>query len=721
MRAYYGDRIRMKIQAGGDEESHTVNVAGMKWLQAGSGYGFSPNSGWRNAQHAGISEQFAFATPAMPLTNIDGATQADYLYAVNASMDGYWNGSWGLMRTYNLVRNDLFRLPNTIVPLKIENVSKFTGSCPTTAPVRTFDVTAVLANDVLGNAVGAIIVPADPTLAQQHAGAPLVATGGTLVFNPRKTDIAALSKPNDLGGAPFTQAGHAGGVLHDPTAILYVRTADLVARSATDPRCLVSGKAHADPVHLPGEAPRPGPGGAHRPARRRGRLHPGDAAQQAAGQHARPAHLQAPSAVHLPGWRGHPGRRHRDGRPRRRFNNNHVRPSAYVGMRPALVAHNIRSDAGMVAGNNPVGNVAAPGTTVSYRWYAGDISLSPVSASAYNFVATPVEFGGTNLFPADPIKQGQKGLGGSLVIHPQGTTWTETDYVVDNQADRGAIDCSTVTPATAAANPGCRETRTSATVAGSIRDFVALIQKGMSHRYGDGEPVEQIASETSVAEDAEDSGEMAMNYRSDPLWFRFGMAPERALHRAGAELPDHHQRWRRLQQHDDRRRRSVRLGVLRFRRQGGPDPPARAHRREPGQRDDAARPRLAAHALRLPVELHGDHRQLQPHRVPAHRHGHGGLRHRHRTARGGLAQHRRQPHQHLHGGAGPDSARSALHPSPAQRGRVDRGAGGLPAHGPRGLRHHGRGVGNPAGDPVAIGAGRGNRCVRRPPGRTHRA
>jgi manganese oxidase len=47
----------------------------------------------------------------------------------------------------------------------------------------------------------------------------------------------------------------------------------------------------------------------------------------------------------------------------------------------------------------------------------------------------------------------------------------------------------------------------------------------MSHRYGDGEPVEQIAAEFSVAEDAEDSGEMAMNYRSDPLWFRFGLPP----------------------------------------------------------------------------------------------------------------------------------------------------------------------------------------------------
>jgi hypothetical protein len=136
-----------------------------------------------------------------------------------------------------------------------------------------------------------------------------------------------------------------------------------------------------------------------------------------------------------------------------------------------------------------------------------------------------VEFGGTNLFPADLVKQGQKGLGGALVILPQGSAWTETDYVADNQRNAGVVDCSAVTPATAAQNPLCRETRTSATVNTVIRDFAAVIQKGMSHRYGDGEPVEQIAAEKSVAEDAEDSGEMALNYRSDPLWFRFGLAP----------------------------------------------------------------------------------------------------------------------------------------------------------------------------------------------------
>lgn len=521
MRAYYGDRIRMRVQAGGDEESHTVSIGGLKWLQGGSGYGFSPNSGWRNAQHAGISEQFAFATPAMPLTN--GATQADYLYSINTSMDGYWNGAWGLLRTYNSAQADLPKLPNTTVPISIANAKAFTGSCPTTAPVRNYDLTAVLANDVLGNAVAATIVPADADLGKEHAGAPLVATGGTLVYNPRGASVAALDKVLD-GGGTFAQDAHVGGVLHDPTAILYVRTADLVARSKTDSRCLTNGKLtpsnYACPVVLRPQAP----------------VEP-IVLRAAAGDCVKVTlRNKLPAAMpDLPTWKHLPPSVTRDGGavPSSAtgtgdlvtFNNNNVRPSSYVGIRPALVAHNVRQDTGVVVGSNPNANVAAPGATVNYRWYAGDISLAPASSTSFNLVATPVEFGGTNLMPADSVKQGQKGLGGALVVLPQGSTWTETDYVLDHQAAGATVDCSRVTPATAAANPRCRETKVSATVNGTIRDFVAVIQKGMSHRYGDGEPVEQIAAEFSVAEDAEDSGEMAMNYRSDPLWFRFGLPP----------------------------------------------------------------------------------------------------------------------------------------------------------------------------------------------------
>jgi len=523
MRAYYGDRIRMKVQAGGDEESHTVNVSGMKWLQAGSGYGFSPNSGWRNAQHAGISEQFAFATPAMPLTNLNPNVQADYLYAINASMDGYWNGTWGIFRAYNGKRKDLFQLPNTTVPLSIANIKNFNGSCPSTAPIRSYDLTAVLANDVLGNAVRATIVPPDTTLSQQHAGGPLVATGGTLVFNPRPTSIAGLNKVADAGGAAFLQDPHPNGVLHDPTAILYVRTGDLVARSPTDARCLVKGALtptqYTCPVKLRDRAP----------------VEP-IVLRAAAGDCVRVTlRNKLPASMpDLPTFKHLPPSITRDagavpaavlaGGDLSTFNNNHIRPSNFVGLRPALVAHDVLADAGMVVGQNPNTSIAAPGATVSYRWYAGDVSGVPATGTSFNLVATPVEFGGTNLFPADLVKQGQKGLGGALVILPQGSTWNELtpDYVNDNQVSGAPADCSL---ASAATNPLCRETRTTATVNGTIRDLVAVMQKGMSHRYGDGEPVEQLASEKSVAEDAEDSGEMAMNYRSDPLWFRFGLPP----------------------------------------------------------------------------------------------------------------------------------------------------------------------------------------------------
>ncbi|HET8723565.1 MAG TPA: hypothetical protein VFM53_05115, partial [Anaeromyxobacteraceae bacterium] len=521
VRAYYGDRIRVRIQAGGDEESHTVSVGGMKWLQGGSGYGFSPNSGWRNAQHAGISEQFAFATPAVPVTN--GANVADYLYSINTSMDGAWNGAWGLVRTYNAAQGDLFKLPNTTVPIVLDNLKAFSGSCPTAATSRSYDVTAVLANDVLGNAVGATIVPADANLAKEHAGAALAAAGGTLVYNPRNTSIAALNKVADVGGA-FTQDAHVGGVLHDPTAILYVKTADLVARNPADARCLTGGKLtptnYTCPVMLRPQAP----------------VEP-IVLRAAAGECVKVVlRNKLPAAMpDLPSWKHLPTSITRDGGavPSATlgtgdlvtFNNNNIRPSAYVGLRPALVAHNVRQDTGVVVGSNPNANVAGPGTSVNYKWYMGDVSLAPSTTTSFNLVATPVEFGGTNLMPADPVKQGQKGLGGALVVLPEKATWTETDYVEDNQSRGARVDCSTVTPATAAANPRCRETRVSATVNGTFRDFAAVIQKGMSHRYGDGEPVEQIAAEFSVAEDAEDSGEMAMNYRSDPLWFRFGLPP----------------------------------------------------------------------------------------------------------------------------------------------------------------------------------------------------
>jgi hypothetical protein len=504
-RAYFGDRVRFKVQAGGHEESHNVSIQGVKWLQEGSGYGFAPNSGWRNGQHAGISEQFTLASPVVPLLR-SGAI-ADYAYAMNASFDGYWSGAWGLMRTYRNTKTDLFKLPNSTTELTVTNLTSFSEVCPKTATVRNFDITAVLANDALQNSVGVVIVPGDSS-ATMHAGGPLNPAGGTLVYNPRQTLVRGRTAAADALGSPtVTEASHAGP-LHDPTALLYVQTADLVARNAADAGCYrltPTGKKVFDtklltcPVRLRDGAPvEPvvlrAAAGECLYVTLRNRL-PAVAPDLASYKHLPTvvtrdaANAEGPTS----------------------FNNNLVRPSSYVGLQPSLVAFDVERGGGMVVGSNPIGPaLVAPGSYGVARWYAGDLSILPVSASSVTLVATPIEFGGANIMPADVIKHGQKGLEGALVIGPQGSTWTQTDLVADHQTGVQGVQ---------------RETRASTTVNGLYRDFTAVVQKGLSHRFADGAAAPMMDAEGSVAEDAEDSGHMAINYGSEPLWFRFGMAP----------------------------------------------------------------------------------------------------------------------------------------------------------------------------------------------------
>ena len=102
---------------------------------------------------------------------------------MGTSQDDLWNGIWGILRSYKNNQQDLLPLPNNPAGgPSIGNAGDFDGVCPKSAPVRLWDVTAVLAQDVL--------------------------PGGTLVYNQRT---------GPLGDGP----------INDPTAILYVRTSDI--------------------------------------------------------------------------------------------------------------------------------------------------------------------------------------------------------------------------------------------------------------------------------------------------------------------------------------------------------------------------------------------------------------------------------------------------------------------------------------------------------------
>ncbi|HET9578279.1 MAG TPA: hypothetical protein VFP44_10660, partial [Usitatibacter sp.] len=496
LRAYPGDLVRIKAQAGAHEEEHNISINGVKWLQAGSGNGKAPNSGWRNAQAAGISEQFTFTIPLTPPVQAVKAPGAkDYVYNIDTSMDGWWSGTWGLMRAYDNLRNDLVTLPNNtnVKPDRILNKASFNGVCPITAPVNATNVVAILANDFLPNP-GVTIVPNDPNLARQHVGGPLKAGGGTLVYNSRNTVVGGKAAP-----------------LHDPTAVLYVRAGDLVPVTPTLGAC-------KDTQGRPGVA------------------NPACPVRMKAGQKVEPLILRAKAGEciqvtlfsrlpalmpDLPQLANLQGVVKRDrnvidagiNKGSTPFDVNLIRPSSFSGLHAQLVAMDVSQNDGMNAGINIVQTVAPVDATGkidqnTYQWYAGDLTFSDPSAGSVTLTATPVEFGGSSLMPADKVKQGQKSFVGGMVIVPPGATIAD---------DAG------------------QHAQASLTFEGkTVRDFMVVMEKDLNFRYADGSPVEHQNGEgVGLPEDSQENSHMALNYGIEPLWLRLGVKPNAAFGGAG--------------------------------------------------------------------------------------------------------------------------------------------------------------------------------------------
>lgn len=489
LRTYSGDNVRVRVHAGGHEEEHNVTIHGVKWLQNGTGYGNSSNSGWKASQMVGISEQFGFMAPVTMMSSAI-ADSGDYLYSMDAALEGYWNGMWGIMRNYTLKRGDLFALPNNPQPVAGKNTPSFSGVCPNTGPApgggnqstpqRSFEVIVALANDILPNPLGLTI--GDPQGGGQHVGGPLKSNGGTLVFNARATAIPRATVVDEETGLQATIGGQSGP-LHDPTAILYVRKSDIDQRTGrlkagvpVEPLVLRVAAGDCVTVNLENRLPQAMPD--------------------------LPTYAVLPAVV----------KRDRLGaQGSTTFNNNLLRPSSHVGLHSQLLAYDVTQADGMNVGINPVQTVP-PRTSGngypsrSYQFYVGHLERAGQTESGNRrnldvIVATPVEFGGLNLLPADPIKQAQKGLSGAMVSMPHGATWSE-------DADMRAA-------ATVQA-PGQT----------AYRDFALIWQKGMNLRWAGGRPVEGMASEgIGVPTDPKDNSGMAVNYRSEPLWYRFARAP----------------------------------------------------------------------------------------------------------------------------------------------------------------------------------------------------
>ena len=96
--------------------------------------------------------------------------------------------------------------------------------------------------------------------------------------------------------------------------------------------------------------------------------------------------------------------------------------SSSAGLHSMLLSYDTTKDTGMNIGSNPAQTVASGGEPKKSLWYAGAIDFKGGKR-----VLTPIEFGGVNLLPSDPMIQQSFGLFGVLVIEPEGSTWSDED------------------------------------------------------------------------------------------------------------------------------------------------------------------------------------------------------------------------------------------------------------------------------------------------------
>ena len=209
------------------------------------------------------------------------------------------------------------------------------------------------------------------------------------------------------------------------------------------------------------------------------------------------------------------------------FNTNDVAAGNRIGIQPQLVAMQVLKNASNAGFNKKADGVPKPGKRKTYIWYAGDIRYDDAESK---WKEMPIEFGAINLMPTDPIKHVSKGAIGALIIEPRGATWVED---ADSRAS------ATVSPGDPLDSDNAQFE--------PFREFVLMFQNFVNLRFGSDTTLPTAPEEDGTgpatatfyagdtvpnldeAEDPEDSGQKAFNYRTEPLWFRGGWAPDAPL------------------------------------------------------------------------------------------------------------------------------------------------------------------------------------------------
>ena len=480
--AFEGESVQVRLIQGAQEAQHVFTMNGVKWHRMPSARG----SGYTNAQPVGISEHFEFDLVVNPLDN----WHTDYLYA-GSSVDQLWDGMWGVLRAYGRHAGDGQAAPQ--------------------------DGTRVAGTHGLALLPGAREVPS-----VTRAGANMVCTASQGAYQARRqfdvSVVRACDLMDDCAGQPkgivYSESKRLN--IRDPQAIVYVLNSERLANAGgawsftarTNTDVLAELRAQFNPAS---------------PADQRRVLEP-LVLRAAAGEC-----VEVGVRNHLPATRpsGSPGGdrlREVDASHNRLpmiadgFNMNQFSMSSSVGLSmPRLAQHPLYADGGNVGLNGWVRTLSEGGRAArqqgslvppcldgapnaqrckgSSMWWAGDFEQS----------RRPLELGALPIRSfGDVIKHPSHGLIGAMVIGPAGSR-----VCADNRFARDAAGRALRHP-----------TRLSAEICDSQErklhvDHVLVFQDSVNALHGD-LPVHNL----SGAEEPDDYGMKALNYRTDPLWGR---------------------------------------------------------------------------------------------------------------------------------------------------------------------------------------------------------
>lgn len=186
-------------------------------------------------------------------------------------------------------------------------------------------------------------------------------------------------------------------------------------------------------------------------------------------------------------------------------------PGLRVSMHPQLLRYDARLSDGATIGYN-LDQTVAPTKSITYRWYADDVS--------------PGELGALNVTDFGDVRgHRHHGLFAGIVIEPK-----------NSRAFHPATGSSLAAGASADIRvPGTAD----------FREHVVFFQDGLNLRDAAGAVIDDPSDHPPTPEepdgaplDAEDGGEKAFSYRSEPFRHRLGYEPVAADSPAGRDLAD---------------------------------------------------------------------------------------------------------------------------------------------------------------------------------------